>query len=142
MPLANDVSRRGFLGASTGAAAAGLGGGEAQRPASRPKVIVFYTDQQRWDSVGAYGSPMDLTPNLDRMCPGAVRFERAFTTQPVCAPARSTIQTGKYPTYTGVIRNNVTLRDDEADELQARLRARMRAAVEPAAQVSPARFYA
>ena len=35
----------------------------------------------------AYGGPMDLTPNLDRMSRDSVRFERAFTAQPVCAPA-------------------------------------------------------
>ncbi|MCL5745628.1 MAG: sulfatase-like hydrolase/transferase, partial [Acidobacteria bacterium] len=70
-------------------------------------------DQQRWDSIGAYGSPMDLTPNLDRVVKSAVRFEHAFTSQPVCGPARSTIQTGKYPTTTGVIHNGLTLKDDE-----------------------------
>ncbi len=115
MPLEHGVTRRGFLGASTGAAVNVLDGQEAGRPgAPRPNVIVFYTDQQRWDSVGAYGSsPMDLTPNLDRMCGSAVRFEHAFTTQPVCAPARSTIQTGKYPTATGVFRNGLVLKDDE-----------------------------
>jgi hypothetical protein len=29
-------------------------------------VIVFFTDQQRWDTVGLHGNPPDLTPNLDR----------------------------------------------------------------------------
>src|SRR3982751_3349130 len=32
----------------------------------RPNVVVFFTDQQRWDSVGLHGNPLDLTPNLDR----------------------------------------------------------------------------
>ena len=27
-------------------------------------VLVVFTDQQRWDTVGAYDSPLDLTPNL------------------------------------------------------------------------------
>ena len=104
------MNRRNFFGT------AGIGAlSAAQQPAAagRPNVLVFYTDQQRWDSVGAYGGPMDLTPNLDRMCGSAVRFERAFTSQPVCAPARSSIQTGKYPTTTGVIRNGPVLKDDE-----------------------------
>lgn len=114
MPLHEAITRRGFLGASTGVTMTALDGQAArQSGAPRPNVIVFYTDQQRWDSVGAYGSPMDLTPNLDRMCGSAVRFEHAFTSQPVCAPARSTIQTGKYPTTTGVIHNNLVLKDDE-----------------------------
>jgi arylsulfatase A-like enzyme len=108
------MNRRQFLGTSTGAALWG-GNAEAQRTgAARPNVVVFYTDQQRPDSVGCYGrSPMDLTPNLDQVARSAVRFEHAFTTQPVCAPARSTIQTGKYPTTTGVIHNSLTLKDDE-----------------------------
>lgn len=33
----------------------------------RPNVIVFFTDQQRWDTTGVHGNPMDLTPNFDRM---------------------------------------------------------------------------
>jgi arylsulfatase A-like enzyme len=104
------ISRRGFLGSASGAALNAAQGGQGAR---RPNVIVFFTDQQRWDSVGAYGSPMDLTPNLNRMCRGGVRFDRAFTSQPVCAPARSSIQTGKYPTTTGVIHNGIDLKHDE-----------------------------
>ncbi len=105
------VNRRRFLNASTGAAASLYAQPGADR--SRPNVIVFFTDQQRWDTLGAYGSPMGLTPNLDRMARNGVRFEHAFTSQPVCAPARSTLQTGKYPTSTGVISNSQRLRDDE-----------------------------
>jgi len=33
--------------------------------ADQPNVLVAFTDQQRWDTVGAYGSPLDLTPNVD-----------------------------------------------------------------------------
>ena len=32
-----------------------------------PNVIVFFTDQQRWDTTGLHGNPMGLTPNLDRL---------------------------------------------------------------------------
>jgi arylsulfatase A-like enzyme len=109
------INRRRFLGTSAGTAGAALSASAAaQRPgAKRPNVVVFYTDQQRYDSLGVNGSPMGLTPNLDRMAKTAVRFDRAFTTQPVCAPARSTIQTGKYPTTNGVIHNGIALRDEE-----------------------------
>ena len=31
----------------------------------QPNVLVFFTDQQRWDSVGRHGNPLDLTPNFD-----------------------------------------------------------------------------
>lgn len=35
--------------------------------ADRPNVIVFFTDQQRWDTAGVHGNPAGLTPNFDRM---------------------------------------------------------------------------
>jgi arylsulfatase A-like enzyme len=108
------MNRRHFLGASAGAGLYGGAQGAPKAGSRRPNVLVFYTDQQRWDSLGCYGSsPMGLTPNLDKFAKSGVRFERAFTSQPVCGPARSTMQTGKYPTTTGVIRNGLTLKDDE-----------------------------
>ncbi|MGH2370405.1 MAG: sulfatase-like hydrolase/transferase, partial [Chloroflexota bacterium] len=64
----------------------------------RPNVLVLFVDQQRWDTLGAYGSPLGLTPNLDRMAQQGVRFDIACTTQPVCAPARASLLTGQYAT--------------------------------------------
>ena len=34
---------------------------------SKPNVLVFFTDQQRWDTTGVHGNPLDLTPNFDRL---------------------------------------------------------------------------
>jgi len=67
------------------------------------------TDQQRWDTVGAYGNPMDLTPELDAMADRGTVFEHAFTPQPVCTPARACLQTGQHPTGHGVYRNGLAL---------------------------------
>ena len=80
---------------------------------SRPNIIFFFTDQQRWDTCGCYGQPLDVTPNLDRMAAEGVRFENAFTCQPVCGPARACLQTGKYATEIGCFRNNIALPQDE-----------------------------
>ena len=71
-----------------------------------PNVIVFFTDQQRWDTCGCYGQPLPVTPNLDRMAAEGVRFEYAFTCQPVCGPARACLQTGRYATDVGVPTNH------------------------------------
>lgn len=101
------LNRREFTLATVAAAAS------AQSQSRPPNVLVFFTDQQRWDSIGAYGNPMGLTPHMDRFAAEGVRFEYAFTPQPVCAPARSSLQTGKYPTATGVVRNGLVLKDDE-----------------------------
>lgn len=44
-----------------------------------PNIIVIFSDQQRWDTCGCYGQPLDITPNLDRLAAEGVRFENAFT---------------------------------------------------------------
>ena len=75
----------------------------------RPNVLVFLTDQQRWDSLGVHGNPLDLTPNLDRVAAAGTHLTHAFTPQPVCAPARAVLQTGQYATRTGVFRNDRAL---------------------------------
>jgi uncharacterized sulfatase len=81
-------------------------------PQKKPNVLFFFTDQQRWDTVGCYGQKLDVTPNVDRMASQGVRFENAFTCQPVCGPARSCLQTGKYATETGCFRNGIALQLD------------------------------
>ncbi len=64
-------------------------------PDGPPNIIVFLSDQQRWDTVGCYGQELPMTPHLDAMAAEGVRFESTFTCQPVCGPARSCLQTGK-----------------------------------------------
>lgn len=75
----------------------------------RPNIVFYFPDQQRWDTIGAYGQKLDITPNLDRLAMEGVLFEHAYTAQPVCGPCRSIFQTGKYPTETGCFRNNIAL---------------------------------
>jgi arylsulfatase A-like enzyme len=82
--------------------------------ATGQNFIVFFTDQQRWDTVGAYGNPLGLTPNLDEIARRGTMFQRAFTPQPLCAPARAVMQTGRYPTATGCFRNGIPLPKDAA----------------------------
>ncbi|NKL78419.1 sulfatase-like hydrolase/transferase [Rhizobium leguminosarum] len=76
---------------------------------SSPNVIVFFTDQQRWDTVGLHGHPLRLTPNFDRLAQAGMFVPNSFTCQPVCGPARSALQTGLYPTTTGCFRNDIPL---------------------------------
>ncbi len=75
-----------------------------------PNNIIFYfTDQQRWDTCGCFGQPLDITPNLDALAREGVKFDNAFSPQPVCGPCRALFQTGKWPTETGCFRNNIML---------------------------------
>lgn len=72
-------------------------------------VIFYFTDQQRADTCGCYGQPLEVTPNLDRLAREGIKFEYAFSPQPVCGPCRALFQTGKYATDTGCFRNNLML---------------------------------
>ncbi|MGN8644866.1 sulfatase-like hydrolase/transferase [Gracilibacillus sp. HCP3S3_G5_1] len=80
---------------------------------SKPNVVVFFTDQQRWDTTGVHGNPLDLTPNFDRIAQEGTHLYHSFTCQPVCAPARACFQTGKYATETGCFRNGIPLPMEE-----------------------------
>ncbi len=79
----------------------------------RPNVLVFFTDQQRADTTGLHGNPMGLTPNFDRLATSGTHFANTFTCQPVCGPARATLQTGLYATSAGVWRNGLPLTSDK-----------------------------
>ncbi len=78
----------------------------------KPNVIVFFTDQQRHDTTGVHGNPMGLTPNFDRLAAQGTHLFNSFTSQPLCGPARSSMQTGQFATETGVFRNGIPLADD------------------------------
>ncbi len=79
---------------------------------TRPNVVVFFTDQQRWDTTGVHGNPLGLTPNFDSMAQSGTHAYNAFTCQPVCGPARACLQTGLYATTVGCWRNGIPLPAD------------------------------
>jgi arylsulfatase A-like enzyme len=106
-----DVSRRDFI-RSSGVVATPLMV-SAQAQPSRSNVIVIISDQFRWDCLGANGrTPLDLTPNLDAMAREGTNFSNAFTNQPVCAPSRACLFTGRYANQHGVWRNGLALTRD------------------------------
>ncbi|WP_129843718.1 sulfatase-like hydrolase/transferase [Streptomyces sp. RFCAC02] len=82
---------------------------EPHRP---PNVIVVLTDQQRWDTTGVAGNPAGVTPEFDRIARTGTWAGTAVTPNPVCAPARAALQTGRFPTAAGVHRNGLPLPQD------------------------------
>ncbi len=59
------------------------------------------TDQQRADSIGAFGSPVARTPNLDALAARGMRFTQAFSQHSACAQSRIAMMTGWYPHVAG-----------------------------------------
>lgn len=81
--------------------------------AQRPNVLWLCSDQQRYDSLGAYGNPYVDTPNLDRLAAEGVRFDHAYAQSPVCTPSRASFLTGRYPRTTRARQNGQTIPADE-----------------------------
>ncbi len=97
----NTQNRRGFLKTSALGASMWLLGGRvtgAQRGArKKPNIIYIYTDQQSAAMMSCSGNTWLNTPAMDHIADNGIRFTRAYTTNPVCAPARVSLMTGRFP---------------------------------------------
>jgi uncharacterized sulfatase len=72
----------------------------AAEPTARPNVL-WITCEDIGPHLGAYGDQYATTPNLDQFAATGLRYLTAWSNAPVCAPARTTIISGLYPTSTG-----------------------------------------
>lgn len=73
---------------------------QAKHSSTRPNILFVMTDQQRFDTIAALGHPHVRTPHLDRLVRRGVACTNAYSTCPVCVPARYTLMTGCEPTRT------------------------------------------
>jgi arylsulfatase A-like enzyme len=81
--------------------------------ASRPNILLIMSDQQRYDTVSAYGrNGLCRTPHIDGLASRGVRFDQAFTPTAICSPARACLYTGQYPHKNGVTANGLRLNRD------------------------------
>jgi hypothetical protein len=82
------------------------GAPRAQRLAgSRPNILFVFSDDHACHAIGAYGSRVNRTPNLDRIASGGVLFRRNFCGNALCGPSRATILTGQHSHANGFCRN-------------------------------------
>ncbi|MGH9615450.1 MAG: sulfatase-like hydrolase/transferase [Acidobacteriaceae bacterium] len=122
MSKASSPTRREFMkGAASAAALAGTasvsspaqGESHDDQRRTKPNIVLYIADQMRWDFIRAYGlNPTTKTPNLDKVFQRGVTFTSAVTNQPLCAPSRAGMMTGRYATETGVWKNGLQLRRD------------------------------
>jgi len=83
--------------------------------AKKPNVILIMSDDQGWGDVHSHGNELLNTPVMDRLAASGARLER-FYVDPVCAPTRASVLTGRYSPRTGVsgvTRGRETMRSDE-----------------------------
>jgi len=91
----------------------GLIGRAIAATTGRPNILVFVTDDQKWDTLGSYGNKVIRTPNIDRIANEGVLFKYAFVQVPQCVPSRASLLTGRYPQAHRVRWNSIPLPDDE-----------------------------
>ncbi len=83
---------------------------ENEKGQRKPRQLVFVmVDTQRWDMVGCYGNKDMHTPGIDGLAARGLLFEKAYSCQPVCGPARSAIFTGFFPHSNGSWGNSMPL---------------------------------
>src|SRR5699024_9032240 len=72
----------------------------------KPNILFIQTDQQRQDTLSCYGGDVCKTPNIDELANESVVFNNAYTSSPICTPARTSLQTSLYPMHHGMVTNN------------------------------------
>jgi arylsulfatase A-like enzyme len=108
-------TRRDFLKLAGLAAAPFVFGPSASAQASRgpasgarPNIVFIFTDDHAVQSIGAYGSVINKTPNIDRIAAEGVIFDRCFCCNSICAPSRAAVLTGKHSHANGLMTNGNT----------------------------------
>jgi arylsulfatase A-like enzyme len=86
-----------------------IGGSVAMATEPDRPNILWITSEDNGPELGCYGDSSASTPHLDRLAAAGMRYQHCWSNAPVCAPARTTIVSGMYPTTTGSqhMRSNV-----------------------------------
>ncbi len=88
----------------------------------RPNVIVIVVDDLGCTDLGCYGAADLKTPHIDELARSGVKWTNWYSNAPVCAPARGSILTGRYPQHNGVVQNGRELDPAKQKTLAALLK--------------------
>lgn len=72
---------------------------------TQPNILFIFTDDHASQSISAYGSRINQTPNIDRIAREGMLFRRCYVPNSICGPVRAVIQTGKYSHKNGFLVN-------------------------------------
>ena len=73
--------------------------------AARPNIVFIFSDDHAVQAIGAYGSRINETPNIDRIAREGALFNNSFCANSICGPSRACILTGKHSHLNGFLRN-------------------------------------
>jgi len=86
----------------------------AVQAADKPNILFIAVDDLR-PELGCYGSPVAITPNLDKLAQDGLLFNRAYCQQAICGPSRASLMTGARPDTIGVVENYAYFRELNPD---------------------------
>ncbi|KAL5493317.1 hypothetical protein EMCRGX_G014475 [Ephydatia muelleri] len=71
----------------------------ASRP---PNIVILLADDLGYGDIGCYGHPTILTPNIDLLAQGGMKFTQFYSAYPICTPSRGGLMTGRLPIRNGI----------------------------------------
>ena len=71
----------------------------------QPNIVFLFSDDHALQAIGAYGSKINQTPNMDRIAKDGAVFVNSFCANSLCGPSRACIITGKHSHLNGFRRN-------------------------------------
>ena len=74
----------------------------------RPNILFIFTDDHSQRAIGAYGSVINATPNIDRIASDGAIFLKNTCTNSICSPSRASVLTGKHSHANGQRTNKDT----------------------------------
>jgi arylsulfatase A len=88
--------------------------GSRQQKPSRPNVLLIQADDLGYGDLSAYGQSRFVTPSLDRLAHGGIRFTQYYAGSTVCAPSRTTLMTGRHTGHAWIRGNgDIPLRPED-----------------------------
>lgn len=87
---------------------------QKEEPKKKPNILFLAIDDLR-PEIGAYGSKIAITPNLDKLAGNGLLFNNAYCQEPICSPSRASLMTGARPETINVIENFTYFRDLNPD---------------------------
>ncbi|WP_291967649.1 sulfatase [Maribacter sp.] len=83
-------------------------------PVKKPNILFIAIDDLR-PEIGAYGSEVAITPNMDALAAEGLLFNNAYCQEAICSPSRASVMTGARPETIKVIENFSYFRDLNPD---------------------------
>ncbi len=87
---------------------------EKEHTNRKPNILFLAVDDLR-PELGCYGSPIAVSPNIDKLAASGLLFNRAYCQQAICGPSRASLMSGARPETIGITHNYRLLRDGDID---------------------------